>query len=160
MKHFRVILCGHAASGKDHARKIFERQGFTYAVSYTTRPPRPGEVDGVDYHFITDEEAQRMILNDEFYEWVPFNGWVYGTSREQFNTLNLFIMTPGGIGHIKPEDRTSCLIMYFDIQEEIRRERLNKRVMPGDSIERRLKADEVDFENFTDFDIRINNPNF
>lgn len=160
MKHNRVILCGHAASGKDHARKIFERRGFTYAVSYTTRPPRPGEVDGKDYHFITEEKAQQMIDNGEFYEWVPFNGWIYGTSMEQFQNLNLFIMTPGGIGHIKSEDRANSLIIFFDIPEEIRRERLNKRVMPGDSIERRLIADEQDFKDFRNFDIKITDPNF
>jgi hypothetical protein len=48
----RIILCGKAASGKDHLRKILEGRGFKYGVSYTTRPPRQGEIDGKDYLFV------------------------------------------------------------------------------------------------------------
>ena len=49
--HKRIILVGKAASGKDHLRKKFESRGFKYAVTYTTRPPREGEIDGKDYLF-------------------------------------------------------------------------------------------------------------
>ena len=80
MKHKRIILVGQAASGKDHIRKTFEAQGFKYAVSYTTRPPRPDEIAGQDYFFIKQPDAQDMIDKCEFYEWVVFNGWIYGTS--------------------------------------------------------------------------------
>ena len=75
----RIILCGKAASGKDHLRKILEGRGFNYGVSYTTRLPREGEIDGKDYFFITDEEASKMIESNMFYEYVYFNGWLYGT---------------------------------------------------------------------------------
>ncbi len=80
----RIILVGRAASGKDFIRKKLEGQGFKYAVSYTTRPPRPGEVDGKDYIFLTPATAQDMIDRGDFYEWVIFNSWVYGTTTEQF----------------------------------------------------------------------------
>jgi len=50
-KHKRTVLVGKAASGKDHFRKVLENKGFKYAVSYTTRPPRTGEVEGKDYFF-------------------------------------------------------------------------------------------------------------
>ena len=68
--HKRIILVGKAASGKDHLRKRFESRGFKYAVTYTTRPPRDGEVDGKDYVFITDEESIKMIESNMFYEYV------------------------------------------------------------------------------------------
>jgi guanylate kinase len=100
--HKRIILVGKAASGKDHLRKKFESRGFKYAVSYTTRPPREGEVDGKDYLFITDEEATKMVESNMFYEYVHFNGWLYGTTVIQFYMDDLFIMTPAGISHIKP----------------------------------------------------------
>ena len=74
MKHKRIILVGKAASGKDYIRKIFEAQGFKYAVSYTTRSPRPDEIGGQDYLFIKQPDAQDMIDKCEFYEWVAFNG--------------------------------------------------------------------------------------
>jgi guanylate kinase len=160
MQHKRIILAGPGASGKDHMRKLLESRGFRYAVSYTTRPPRPGEVDGKDYFFISQEECQRMKEADEFYEAIDFNGWTYGTSMQQFYEDDVFIMTPSGIEHIKPEDRQNSFIMYFNIDESIRKERLEQRVMPGHSVEARLQADRDLFENFTDYDIVITNPKF
>ena len=160
MKHKRIILVGRAASGKDHLRKTFECTGFKYAVSYTTRPPREGEVDRKDYIFISPEEAHRMIENDEFYEWVEFNNWIYGTTKKQFHEDDVFIMTPTGISHISREDRERCFVFFLDIAEETRRERMLARQMPGDSVERRIEADRLDFENFKDFDARLTNPDF
>jgi guanylate kinase len=156
----RIILVGRAASGKDHMRKRLEEKGLKYAISYTTRPPRDGEVDGKDYFFISPEAAQIMIEEGLFYEWVEFNGWIYGTTVRQMLEDDVFIMTPHGLSHVKPEDRKTSLVFFFDIPEEIRIERLKQRDMPGDSLERRIEADRADFENFTDWDIRITNPNF
>jgi len=68
-------------------------------------------------------------------------------------------MTPSGISKLKPEDRKESFIVYVDIREDIRRERLLKR-NDVDNVDRRLSADEKDFENFTDFDHRIADPNF
>lgn len=158
--HKRIILAGPGASGKDHMRKLLESRGFKYAVSYTTRPPRPGEIDAKDYYFITETECQLMKDNNAFYEIIDFNGWSYGTSNLQFHRDDVFIMTPSGIAHLKPEDRANSFIMYFDIDEAIRRDRLSARVMPGHSVEARLQADRELFEGFTDFDIKITDPNF
>lgn len=158
--HKRIILVGKAASGKDHLRKKFESKGFKYAVSYTTRPPREGEVDGKDYIFISDETANKMVHDGLFYEYVYFNGWLYGTTNQQFYSDDLFIMTPAGISHIKPEDRLKSFIIYTDIEMSIRMTRLANRNMPGDSMDRRIKADELDFTNFNDYDLRITNPDF
>lgn len=156
----RIILCGHAASGKDHLRKRLEAKGYEYALSYTTRPPRENETAGTDYRFITEDQAQEMIRNGEFYEWVRFNSWIYGTTVEQFYSKTLFIMTPRGLEHLKPEDRAESLIIFIDIAEPTRYRRLSKREMPGDTLERRMQADRLDFENFTNYDIRIANPDF
>ena len=156
----RIILVGKAASGKDHLRKRFENRGFKYAVSYTTRPPRPGEINGVDYLFISEEKFVDMIEKGEWYEWVSFNGWKYGTSRKQFDEDDLFIMTPGGIAHIKEDDRRKSFIIYLDVSQERRKARLEQRIMPGDSVERRIIADEEDFKDFNNYDIRITNDDF
>lgn len=158
--HKRIILVGRAASGKDHIRKKFEARGFRYAVSYTTRPPRAGEVDGKDYIFISEEVAQTMIQNDEFYEYVEFNGWLYGTPRQQFETDDVFIMTPTGLSHVDEVSRKQSFVIFIDIAEDVRRQRMLARDMPGDSVERRLEADRLDFENFSNYDIRITNHDF
>ena len=97
-------------------RKVLEGRGFTYGTSYTTRPPREGEIDGQDYYFISEKDFKRFADNNYWYEYVEFNGWYYGTSQRQFTTsCNLFIMTPKGIGHIDPVDRKECTIIYLNV---------------------------------------------
>jgi guanylate kinase len=68
--HKRIVLVGKAASGKDHLRKRFESRGFNYAVTYTTRPPREGEVNGKDYYCISDDQAKVLIECIFYYEYV------------------------------------------------------------------------------------------
>ena len=63
----RIILCGKAASGKDHLRKILEGRGFKYGVSYTTRPPRKGEIDGKDYFFLEESISSKCFPIFYFY---------------------------------------------------------------------------------------------
>ncbi|HEV2861843.1 MAG TPA: guanylate kinase [Pyrinomonadaceae bacterium] len=55
--------------------------GLSYSVSWTTRAPRPGEIDGVSYHFITPEEFERIRAADGFLEWAVVHGNLYGTAR-------------------------------------------------------------------------------
>lgn len=156
----RIILVGKGGSGKDYARKILEEKGFRYCISHTTRPPREGEINGKDYNFISiDSAAHHYIPKGLFYEYVIFNNWIYGTTIEEFEKSNLFIMTPSGIAKLKPEDRNESFIVYFDIDLPTRRKRLSER-RDADDVERRLKADESDFENFTDFDHKITDPEF
>ncbi len=56
-----------------------------YAVSYTTRPPRPGEVEGKDYFFVDATAFQKRIERNDFVEWAEVHGNLYGTSRELLN---------------------------------------------------------------------------
>ena len=159
----RLILVGKAAAGKDHARKICEQWlGMPYQVSYTTRPPRDGEQQGKDYFFISmDAAIHEYIEKDKFYEHVVFNGWIYGTTKEQFYTKGaVFIMTPTGLSHLSEADREESLVVYFDIDEEIRKNRMYERAGNADSVERRLAADREDFKDFSNYDIRIDNPKF
>lgn len=156
----RIILVGKAAAGKDYLRKVLEELGFKYAVSYTTRPPREGEVDGKDYFFLTEDEAERMVDAGEFYEYVYFNSWLYGTSNQQFYSDDIFIMTPKGLSHVSDADRAQSFVIFLDIDDEVRKERLLARNMPGDTIERRMEADAEDFDSYKDFDLRIYNPDF
>ena len=59
------------------------RRSFHFSVSATTRPARPGESDGVDYHFIDPATFSSMIREDRFLEWADFAGSRYGTPREE-----------------------------------------------------------------------------
>lgn len=155
----RLILAGKGASGKDFLLSSLREKGFIANVSFTTRPPRPGEIEGINYHFIQDEVFKEFELLNLFYETASFNGWSYGTGIASWKNSQIFIMTPVGISKIRPEDRQDCFIVYLDISEDIRRDRLRER-SDADSIERRIEADQKDFKNFFDFDIRITDHNF
>ena len=65
-------------------------------------------------------------------------------------------MTPKGISSLKKEDRKNSVVIYIESNEETRRNRLLER-RDADDVERRIKADEKDFNNFNDFDLIINN---
>jgi guanylate kinase len=155
MDYERIVIIGKGGSGKDYLRKKLVQDGFRYCVSHTSRPIREGEIDGDDYYFVSEEYFYLV----PFYEEVVFNTWHYGTSIEEFNNSNLFIMTPSGLSKMSPSDRKQSYVIYIDIDEDIRKERLSGR-RDADDVERRLRADEMDFENFYDFDHIITNPNF
>ena len=159
MKKKRLILVGKGGSDKDHARKISENiVGAKYAVSYTSRPPREGEVEGVDYYFVDEKFFTDGIESEMWYEYVIFNGWYYGTTNEQFQNDKLFIMTPKGLSHLSDDDRDESGVLYLNMPEEIRRERMLARNGNADSVDRRIEADESDFKDFEGWDFMIDQP--
>ena len=78
---FPLVLSAPSGAGKTTiARILLERRADVgYSVSCTTRAPRPGEVDGVDYHFLTREAFDAAIERGEFAEWAEVHGRMYGT---------------------------------------------------------------------------------
>ena len=80
-----IVISGPSGVGKDTVlRRLFElAPQLNYSVSYTTRPPRPGEVDGQSYSFISEPEFLRLIEQKEFLEWARVYDHYYGTSRRR-----------------------------------------------------------------------------
>lgn len=80
-----LIMSSPSGAGKTTiSRMLLERDGhIRMSVSCTTRPPRPGEVDGTDYHFISQAQFDRMVENEEFLEWAVVFGHCYGTPKAQ-----------------------------------------------------------------------------
>ncbi len=78
-----IVISGPSGVGKDTVlRRLFEiAPDLKYSVSYTTRPPRPGEVDGRSYTFVSEPEFLRLIEQREFLEWAKVYDHYYGTSR-------------------------------------------------------------------------------
>lgn len=156
----RIIIVGKGGSGKDHMRKKLEKSGFRYCVSHTSRPPRENEQDGKDYYFISrDAAAHAFVARGKFYEYVIFNGWIYGTSTDEFYASNLFIMTPSGLTKMKRKDRLESFVVYLDIDMGIREKRLLCR-NDADNVDRRLLADKLDFCEYKDYDFVVNDPLF
>jgi guanylate kinase len=79
------ILSSPSGAGKTTiSRMLLDRDpAINLSVSATTRPMRPGEVDGVHYHFVDQTEFDRMVEADEFYEWATVFGHSYGTPKAQ-----------------------------------------------------------------------------
>jgi len=155
----RLIICGPGGSGKDYYRYHLQKKGFKYSIPWTSRPIRLGEVQGVDYIFVSPEEASAAIVQESFYEYNFFANWFYGTPKSEFHASNLFIMTPSGIAKLHQEDRAESFILYLDIDLEVRRARLQNR-NDADSVKRRLKTDQEDFSGFLDFDLSITDPSY
>lgn len=156
----KLILVGKAASGKDYLKQKLAKRGFTVGVSHTTRSPRDNESDGVDYHFIDEGLFKQMIEEDLFVEWMHFNGWYYGQTKEDFAKADVMIMSKDGLDLLPEEYRKECVVIYLDIDRKTRVERLNERDDRNDTVSRRLLADDEQFKGFNDFEIRITNPNF
>lgn len=80
-KGMLLVISGPAGSGKSTVRQrlISQHTNFSYSVSATTRKPRPGEVNGVDYHFLTKEEFLSKAERGEFLEYTEYAGEYYGT---------------------------------------------------------------------------------
>ena len=78
-----IVLSSPSGAGKSTiSRLLLEADGeVTMSVSATTRPKRPGETNGVDYHFVDDSEFDRMIAANEFVEWAHVFGYRYGTPK-------------------------------------------------------------------------------
>jgi guanylate kinase len=83
------VLSSPSGAGKSTiARKLLaDEPGLSMSVSATTRPPRPGEVEGKDYHFVDLEEFRRMATEHEFLEWAHVFGQRYGTPRAAVETM-------------------------------------------------------------------------
>ena len=82
-----VILSGVSGAGKDTIKKeLIKRMDDVISLpSYTSRNPRPGEEEGVQYHFVTKEDFEERIKNGEFYEYSLHHDNYYGTSKKLMN---------------------------------------------------------------------------
>ena len=168
-KKEKLILLGKSGSGKDFLmRKLVEKK-LRGCLKMTTRPQRKHEIQWVTYEFVADWTFKEKIDNDEFLVYQIFEvtpegkdpeTWYYGITKEEFEKSQVFIMTPGEFENITPEVRKGCFVVYLDIDRDTRESRILGRQDKNDSVTRRLDADEIDFQNFKDYDLRITDPYF
>ncbi len=168
-KKEKLILLGKSGSGKDYLLRKLTEKGLKPGVKWTTRPPRKHEVADVSYKFVSEERFKNLISERKFICYQDFlvtpdgkepETWYYGMTKEEFNSSQIFIMTPGEFSTLNTEQRKGCFVVYLDIDRKTRKQRIQGRGDKNDSVERRLDADEIDFKDFSDYDLRVTDPEF
>tara|TARA_B100001027_G_scaffold211313_1_gene179367 strand:- start:175 stop:807 length:633 start_codon:yes stop_codon:yes gene_type:complete len=163
-----IILSSPSGAGKTTLVKLLsERKGFVTSVSHTTRTPRSNEVDGKDYHFISNEKFKKMINNSEFLEFAKVFKNFYGTTKSNiFEELNkgnnvIFDIDWQGTNQIISQKFKNKLLTFFILppsREELFK-RLSNRDMKDKLIaEERMKQFDKDVLHWKDYNyVIINN---
>lgn len=157
-----IALLGESGSGKSTIQNVLcKKYGYEKLITYTTRKPRNGEVDGTDYHFISEDTFKQMYRNNAFCETASYNGWHYGTAKNDCTNNKVAVITPHGLRQIKAFKNLKLSSFYIDVP---RRDRLIKILERGDDMEeayRRSLSDVGQFDGISDeVDYAIPNPNY
>jgi guanylate kinase len=131
-----LVVSAPSGTGKTSIYKgMIERYPHVqFSISHTSRPPRPGEVHGRDYFFVSREEFEAMIQQEEFVEWAENYGQLYGTSRSTLQTLSqeegrdvILDVDPLGAKAIKAHYPQAVFVFILPPSLEELKERLTKR---------------------------------
>ena len=151
-----ICILGKTASGKNTvANELENKYGFKRIVTYTTRPARWGEVDGVDYHFISRDEFLGKVKRNEFAEWKTYNTvegeWLYGTAIDDIegNDKSILIITPDGYRDIIARLGYKPRSIYLYANNETILKRLQNRGDNREEAMRRVEHDNRDFKDVT-----------
>lgn len=163
-----IVLLGKTASGKDTIlNELVKKYNYRKMVTYTTRSMRKGEIQDKTYHFISDEEFLKKKENGDFLECNEFNTvdgiCYYGSAKEDYKKADdktVVILTPSGFSALKLwTSRNNIkldinpLYIYANIQTIC--DRLKKRGDKKEEAERRIKADNADFDGVLEMTDRI-----
>jgi len=163
---FPVVVAAPSGTGKTTVcREVVARDGrIVFSVSHTTRPRRPGEVDGVDYHFVDEQEFRRLIRDGAFLEWAEYNGNHYGTSLASLEPplaagrdvlLEIEVQGARQVRARRPDAR---FIFLMPPSFDALRRRLAKRgTDAAEEVERRLRVARQELSAVRDFDYAVVN---
>ncbi|HSQ89800.1 guanylate kinase [Romboutsia sp.] len=157
MKKIFVIM-GKASSGKDTLVKMLSEQlEIPMAVSFTTRPMRDGETQGVEYNFITQKEFKDQLESGEIVEHTSYNvasgeTWYYGLTKSELEKADyvIAIVNPEGLRLLKYYYEDKVVPIFINSKPDVRIKRyLNRDIMDEEKVAeccRRFLADKKDFE--------------
>tara|TARA_B100001939_G_scaffold91818_1_gene78700 strand:- start:1311 stop:1943 length:633 start_codon:yes stop_codon:yes gene_type:complete len=164
-----IILSSPSGAGKTTLVKLLsENNNFEVSISHTTRNPRPNENHEKDYFFVSEDEFQRLIKNEEFLEYAKVFRNYYGTTRTPvIDKLNkgknvLFDIDWQGADQIKNKKMDYKLITFFILppSKEVLFQRLSNRDMKDKLIaEERMKQFERDVLHWINYDYVVINDN-
>jgi guanylate kinase len=164
-----VVITGPSGVGKGTlVRSLLNRHPDIYlSVSMTTRSPRPGEIEGQDYFFVTPEKFQELIAGEQLLEWAQFAGNYYGTPRQtveekvQQGTLVLLEIELEGARQIRASfPQAMRLFILPPSMSELERRLRDRQSESPEAITRRLNRAIIEIAAAHEFDVQIINDDF
>jgi len=122
-----LVLVGKSASGKTEvARLLVKKYHMEKLITCTTRTMRVGEINDIDYHFLSLEEFKKKADNHEFIEYQQYNNNFYGSLKNEISDNKVIILEPQGIRNYL-EAGIDIFSIYLDIDSDTRFKRMIKR---------------------------------
>ncbi len=148
-----IILTGKTASGKDTviAKLLSKFPNFKKVMTTTSRTPRAGEKNGVDYFFISKADFKSKIDQGLFFEYVEYGGNFYGTEKTQLASTGqglIWRIDPSRAGKIRQLIDSPVLVIYLTVPDSVVLERLKKRGFNEKDIEKRMREDQQYWEEY------------
>ncbi len=166
MKKKLFVLSGSSGVGKGTVISGFLKRNPSYSlsISCTTRKMRPDETEGVNYFYLTREEFEKSVQNDEFLEWAEFAQNLYGTKRafveKCLNNGKDLILELETIGALKVKDQMPDAVLIFIAPpsfEELEHRLRNRHTEDEETIQKRLSEVRAEIERSKKYDYVIVN---
>ena len=164
-----VILSSPSGAGKTTISKKLQQkyQNFKISVSHTTRKPRPNEVEGIDYFFLSENRFNEKIKNNEFYEYAKIFGNYYGTSKKSVLDLLknkndiLFDIDWQGTQQLSKHNELKFTKIFIlpPSKEELKKRLIQRNQDKVEVVSERLKSYENDLTHQNDYDFVVINDN-
>ena len=152
-----IILTGKTASGKDTvmSQLLSKYPQMKRVVSTTTRSPRKGEKDGVDYNFISEPQFRQKMEAGDFIEYVEYGGNLYGSEKSQISDVQnqdlIWRIDPSRAGQIKDLIKDiKVLVIYLTVDDSVILKRLSSRGLSHEEINKRMQEDQKFWQQFKD----------
>ncbi|EAK0297990.1 guanylate kinase [Campylobacter upsaliensis] len=170
MRGFILLISGPSGAGKSTLlKKLFEefKDELYFSISSTTRTPRDGEINGVHYHFISQEEFQNGIKNGDFLEWARVHKNFYGTSLRHTNKaldegkIVIFDIDVQGFRIAKESlgDQIDSIFITTKNKEELKKRLLKRNTDTIAQLDKRLENASEEMEELGGYDYLIINDN-
>ena len=164
-KGLMIVISGPAGSGKGTVNAhLLDTGEFVYSVSATTRAPRPGEIDGVNYHFISREEFERRIATGDMLEYTEYCGNYYGTPKKEAEEVlesgkNLILeIEVEGARNVKEKYPDAVLVLLLPPSFKVQESRLRGRgTETEEKILERLERTRAEIVEATFYDYAVYN---
>jgi len=167
-ENIMVILSSPSGVGKTTLTKKIQQkyENFKISVSHTTRPPRSNEVDGVDYNFVTIDKFEKLIKENQFYEYAKIYGNFYGTLKKNVDeTIKtndvIFDIDWQGTKQLSKFKNLNLIKIYLitENKEELKKRLINRNQNTNVEIQKRFSSFDDDIKNWKDYDYIIINKN-